>query len=122
VLYKNPNGTITNSDLELAALLVQHAIPAHHFDMDEWTIVSGSGNTPTVAWQSKGLATTVLAPAYLLGLQALHQPFHGYYSSSFIVLGKLNAMANGCSCLWHLTDVELLSHFDFHYPQTAAWC
>jgi hypothetical protein len=121
VSYQNPSGTITNSDLELAASLVQHDIAAHGFDIRERTIASGSGNTPTVAWQSKGSTTPILAPAYLLCLQALHQCFHRYHSSAFFVPGKLNAMADDCSRLWHLTDAELLSHFEFHYPQTASW-
>jgi hypothetical protein len=30
-------------------------------------------------------------------------------------------MTDNCSHLWHLTDAELLSHFDFHYPQTESW-
>ncbi len=30
-------------------------------------------------------------------------------------------MADNCSCLWHLTDAELLTHFKLHYPQTASW-
>jgi hypothetical protein len=121
VSYQNQTDTITNSDLELAASLVQHDIAAHGFDIRERTIASGSDNTPTVAWQSKGSTTTVSAPAYLLRLQALHQRFHRYHSSAFYVPGKLNAMADDCSRLWHLTDAEILSHFDFHYPQTASW-
>jgi hypothetical protein len=121
VSYQNPSGTITNSDLELAASLVQHDIAAHRFDIRERTIATGSDNTPTVAWQSKGSTTTVSAPAYLLRLQALHQRFHRYHSSSFFVPGKLNAMADDCSRLWHLTDEDLLSHFESHYPQTASW-
>jgi hypothetical protein len=54
VSYENPRGTITNSDLELAAAIVQHNVAAHQFDIRERTIASGSGNTPTVAWQTKG--------------------------------------------------------------------
>jgi hypothetical protein len=121
VSFDNPRGTITNSDLELAAAVVQHDIAAHHFDIRERTIASGSDITPTVAWQTKGSTTTVSAPAYLLRLQALHQRFHRYHSSSFFVPGKLNAMADDCSRLWHLSDAQLVSHFNLHYPQTACW-
>jgi hypothetical protein len=99
VSFQNPSGTITNLDLKLAALLVQHNIAAHGFDIREQTISSGSNNTPTVAWQSKGSTTAVSAPAYLLRLQALHQRFHRYHSSAFFVPGKLNAMADDCSRL-----------------------
>jgi hypothetical protein len=121
VSFDNPSGSVTNSDLELAASLVQLDVAAHAFDIRERTVASASDNTPTVAWQTKGSTTTVSAPAYLLRLQALHQRFHRYYSSSFFIPGKLNSMADNCSRLWHLTDAELLTHFDSHYPQTASW-
>jgi hypothetical protein len=84
VSFANPTGAVTNSDLELAASLVQHDIAAHAFDIRERTIASGSDNNPTVAWQRKGSTTTTSAPAYLLRVQALHQRFHRYYSSSFM--------------------------------------
>jgi hypothetical protein len=61
----------------------------------------------------------VRAPTELT--QSLHQRFHRYYSISFFIPGTLNDMADGCSRLWKLSDAELLSHFDLHYPQTACW-
>jgi hypothetical protein len=121
VSFENPSGTITNSDLELAASIVQHDVAAHTFDVRERTIASGSDNTPTVSWQRKGSTSTTGAPAYLLRLQSLHQRFHRYYSTSFFIPGKINAMADDCSRLWHLSDAELLTHFELHYPQTASW-
>ena len=121
VSYNNPRGQITNSDLELAAGLVQHDIAVHAFDLRERTIASGSDNTPTISWQTKGSTTTTSAPAYLLRLQALHQRFHRYQTSSFFIPGTLNAMADDCSRLWHLNDSQLLAHFNSTYPQTVSW-
>ena len=121
VSSNNPKGSVTNSDLELAAAFVQHDIAAQAYDIQERTIASGANNTPTVAWQTKKSTTTTSAPAYLLRLQALHQRFHRYYSSAFFVPGKLNAMADNCSRLWHLSDDELLTHSNLTYPQTASW-
>jgi hypothetical protein len=121
VSQKNPKGRITNSDLELAAGVVQHDVAAHNFDIRERTIASGSDNTPTLAWQLKGSTTTTSAPAYLLWLQAIHQRYHRYNSSSFFVPGKLNSMADDCSRLWHLSDSQLLDHFNCTYPQAASW-
>jgi hypothetical protein len=121
VSFSNPRGTVTNSDLELAAGLVQHDVAAQAFDIQERTISSGSDNTPTIAWQTKGSTTTTGAPAYLLRLQALHQRFHCYHSSAFFVPGKLNTMADDCSRLWHLPDAALLTHFNSTYPQTVSW-
>jgi hypothetical protein len=121
VSFENPQGTVTNSDLELAAGLVQNDVAAHSFYIRKRTIASGSDNIPTLAWQRKGSTTTTAAPAYLLRVQALHQCFYRYNSFSFFVPGKLNAMADDCSRMWYLTDHELLTHFDLTYPQTASW-
>jgi hypothetical protein len=121
VSSSNPSGSVTNSDFELAAGLVQNDIAAQTFDIRERTIASGSDNTPTVAWQTKGSTTTTSAPAYLLRIQALHQRFHRYQASSFFIPGQLNAMADDCSRLWHLSNDELLAHFNLVYPQTESW-
>jgi hypothetical protein len=80
VSFSNPQGTVTNSDLELATAYVQHVIAAQAFNIHERsTIASSSNNTPTVAWQTKKSTTTTSAPAYLLRLQVVHQHFHQYY-------------------------------------------
>jgi hypothetical protein len=121
VSFKNPKGRITNSDLELAAGVIQNDVAAHNFDICERTIASGSDNTPTLSWQAKGSTTTTSAPAYLLRIQAIHQRYHRYHSSSFFIPGKLNAMADDCSRLWQYTDPQLLAHFNSHYPQAASW-
>jgi hypothetical protein len=118
--FKKPKGTVTNSDLKLAAGLVQNDVAAHAFNIRKRTIASGSDNTPTLTWQKKKSTTTTSALAYLLRVQALHQPFHHYYSS-FFAPGKLNAMAHDCWRLWHLIDNKLLAHFDLTYPQTVSW-
>jgi hypothetical protein len=74
-------------------------------------------NTPALAWQQKGSTTTMKAPMYLLRLQALHQRFHRYHPRFLHIPGKSNVMADDCSRLWHLSDVELLAHFNHEYPQ-----
>jgi hypothetical protein len=50
VSFENPSGTITDSDLELAASIVQHNVMAYQFHVRKRTIASGSDNTPTVSW------------------------------------------------------------------------
>jgi hypothetical protein len=66
VSFNDPSGQVTDSDLELAATIVQHDIAAHHCDVRERTMSGGSDNTPAVAWQGKGSTTTASAPAHLL--------------------------------------------------------
>lgn len=121
VSFQNPTGSITNSDLELAGTIAQLDIVCHHQDVREATILTMSDNTPAVAWQGKGSTTTTKAPAYLLRLQALHQRFHRYHPRFSHIPGLSNAMADDCSRLWHLSDTELLNHFNLHYPQSLPW-
>jgi hypothetical protein len=121
VSFDNPLGQVTNSDLELAATIAHHDIAAHHYDIRERTISSGSDNTPAVAWQRKGSTTTTSAPAYLLRVQALHQRYHRYFSSIFYLPGVINKMADDASRLFHLSDEQLLTHFNAAYPQICSW-
>lgn len=62
VSFANPTGDITNSDLELAATVVEHDVLASAFDLWEHTLSTSHGNTPAEAWQRKG-STTTLGPA-----------------------------------------------------------
>jgi hypothetical protein len=48
ITFSNPAGTITNSDLELAASVAQHDILAHQADIREATIHNSSDNKATV--------------------------------------------------------------------------
>jgi hypothetical protein len=121
VSWDNPAGSVTNSDLELAASIAHQDVLVHAFDLRERTIHTGSDNTPTVYWQRKGSTTTAKAPARLLRLQALHQRHHRYCPQFSHIPGPTNAMADDASCLWYLTDSQLLAYFDLTYPQPLPW-
>jgi hypothetical protein len=69
----NPHGTITNSELELAATIAQFDILVQVIDIRSYTIPNLSDNSATVAWQRKGAASTSGPVAYLISLHALHQ-------------------------------------------------
>jgi hypothetical protein len=118
---QNPKGAITNSDLELAATMAQHDAICHLYDVCERTIHTGTDNQATQAWQSRKSTTTNSTPAFLLRLQAIHQRYHRYIPLHSYLPGKLNAMADDASRLWHLTDDQLLTHFNLHYPQHRSW-
>lgn len=121
VSWDNPNGSLTNSDLELAGTLGGLEVATSQFDLREQTISTLTDNTPALAWQQKGSTTTTGCAAYLLRLRALHQRHHRYVGQFAHVPGKANAMADDCSRLWHLSDEELLTHFNSTYPQAASW-
>jgi hypothetical protein len=72
VTEDNPTGTITNSDLELAATILQEKLLGE-FDIAEKTILTGCDNTPSVAWRHKGSNSLDGASAYLLRFAALQQ-------------------------------------------------
>ena len=117
VSWENPKGSITNSDLELAGTVAGMDVAAHSYDLRERTQHVLTDNTPALAWQTKGSTTTTGPAAYLLRLCALHQRFHRYVSLFDHIPGRDNQMADDCSRLWHLSDAQLLSHFDATYPQ-----
>jgi hypothetical protein len=122
VSYDNPTGTVTNSDLELAATI------AHHHVL-ECTGLPTAGesthtfcdNTPTVAWQTKGSATTTAVTADLLRHSALHQRKLGHVPRYEYLEGVRNVMADDASRLWKLTDAQLLTYFNVRYPQSKLW-
>jgi hypothetical protein len=121
VSWSNPTGTITNSDLELAGTIIEHEAIVQNWDVRERTVRVCTDNTPTEAWQRKGSVTTTAAPAYLLRLQSIHQRFHRYRPDTIYLPGPLNVMSDDCSRLWHLSDSQLLAHFNATYPQTSSW-
>jgi hypothetical protein len=121
VTHKNPNGTITNSDLELLATIVHKDVLAHAFDIRERTVATGTDNTPALAWQGKGSTSTTGPVAYLLRLQALHQRYHRYRAEHFYIPGPVNVMADDASRLTKLSPPELLSLFEHKYPQNLPW-
>ena len=119
--WNNPTGPITNSDLELCGNMAHHAVIAAHVDVREHTLWTASDNMANVHWMRKGSTTTVGPAAYLLRLQSHHQRIHRYVPTHDYIPGPANAMADLCSRAWHLTDSQLLHHFNTTYPQKHTW-
>jgi hypothetical protein len=121
VSTSNPTGTITNSDLELAATIAQFDVLAQHCDVRSHTVHNLSDNAATVAWQWKGAASTSGPVAYLLRLHALHQRHHHYLPLHDFIPGVANILSDQCSRHFHLTDSQLIAHFNSSFPQTMPW-
>jgi hypothetical protein len=115
VSFKNPHGTVTNSDLELAGSILRHDAAVQCFDIRERTIKLSTDNTPTLFWQRKGSTTTTTAPAYLLRVQAIHRRFHRYVPLHDFLAGDQNSTADDASRLLHLSDLQFLTYFNYHY-------
>ena len=117
----NPLGTITISDLELTGMIAHKDVLASHRDLAERTIWVASDNRAAVAWSQKGSSTSVAARAALLRFNALHQRRFRYVARHHYMPGPVNVMADDASRLWHLSDSELLTHFNTSYPQVTSW-
>ena len=121
VSHSNPNGTVTNSDLELAGSIGHDAVLSSAVPVQHMTTCTFTDNTPTVSWRQKGSVTTTGPAAYLLRLSALHRRHHRYKPETHFLAGVLNAMADDCSRLWKLSDSQLISYFNTNYPQPRSW-
>jgi hypothetical protein len=76
VTFSNLTGTVTNSDLELAASVAQHDVLAQQVDFRESIIHNLTDNLATMYWQRKGATSTTGPASRLLRIQALHQSHH----------------------------------------------
>ena len=116
-----PRGTISISDLELAAMIAHKDVLARHHDIAERTIWMATDNKAALSWSTKGSATSSAARAYLLRLNAFHQRRHRYVAVHNHIAGTANVMADDASRRWDLTDAQLLTYFNSHYPQASPW-
>ncbi len=117
----NPEGSVTNSDLEQAGLLAQLSLMTSTHDTRYATIVNACDNTPAVSRASKGAVSSDGPASFLCGLACLHQRDHRYCHQAFYLPGPDNVMADDASRLQHLSNDAFLSHFEQHYPQTGPW-
>ena len=116
VSFKNPDGDINNSDLELAASIGQYDVVAQAADVAERTIHNSYDNDAAVYWQRKASTTILGKPAYLLRLQVFHQRHFRYVPLRDYILGKSNIMADTAFRAWYLIDDESLPLFNTRFP------
>ena len=98
-----------------------HNVCAKQFDVQHFNITTCCDNTPLVAWFLKGSVSWDSQVAYLLRLLALHRRFYQFISTVTHILGDTNSMTDDASCLWNLSDKELIAHFNVTYPQVWSW-
>ena len=115
----NPQGKITNSDLELAALVLQEAtlleaVPKASMEAPR----SGSDNTPTVSWSTHEASMINPVVADLLRIHALHSRKFFLNPSVFYHPGQENCMADDASCLFYVSDTDFLTHMSVVHPQS----
>jgi len=120
VTDKNPQGDISNSDLELAGGLLHLEALAQTFDVRERTVLSKTDNLNTLFWQRKGSATTDKVPAHLLRLFGIHQRYHRYVPRHDYQSGVSNQVADACSRDFHLCWEDLIADLAPYIPQNAT--
>ena len=117
VSASNPDGTITNSDLEHTALLAQVSLITAFHPVAYATIASGCDNTPAISRVGKGAVTSTGPGSHQCIYACDHQRQHRYHHDAQFLPGHLNVMADDASRLQHLSDSAFLSHFYQRYPQ-----
>jgi len=117
----NVSGTLTNSDLELAALLTGAVHCAQNLPARYEHILLASDNTPAVAWANRGSTTTTKAPAYLLPLFAQQRSAKPFTLTACFSPGDSNQLADACSRLFYLSDCEFLKHMNKSFPIQPSW-
>jgi hypothetical protein len=121
VTADNPKGSVSISDLELAATVAQSDVLCQLVDVSGRTTHTVHDNMATVWWRTKVSTTTMGPAAYLLRLQAIHQRHHRYLPQQDVIPGKVNLMADLTTRSWDISDSALLSNFNLHFPQTQPW-
>jgi len=117
----NPEGTITNSDLELAGIIGHQDVLAQHIDVRQRTFADLNDNVAALVWMKKGSTTNDKGVNQLLRLAGFHQRHHRCLHTYDHISGKANAMADDASRLFYMNDDEFLTHFAKHYPQEKPW-
>jgi hypothetical protein len=118
---ENPTGPITNSDLELAAIILGSTLAAQQDPHTHTPIILASDNTPAVAWATKGSTTSTATNAFLLRNLAQQWRKWNFDVTPYFTPGSTNIVADSCSHLFHLSDDNFLWHMNHHYLVQPSW-
>ena len=121
VSWKNPQGTVNNSELELSGGVFHSDCVDQCFMVKEWTTLARINNTVGLWLKRKGSATCTSAPAHLLRLQAMHQRFHRYVLCIDLVSGVDSLISDLSSHSSNLTYNQLLTYLETNFPQMLLW-
>ncbi len=121
VSASNTTGRLTNSDFELAALIMGSAVLASTQPLNHSHIWCGSDNTPAVAWCSRGSNSSKAPSAFLLRWLASLTRQHSFVLRPVSVPGKSNTIADFCSHSFHLNDQVFLHQLTELFPTRGGW-
>ena len=121
---ENPGGTITNSDLEQAGVVLQFAVWAAHFAPMHRSLLIFTDNASAVSWSTRmsDKSTGPIAGRLLRGLAYLRRETESAPAHVLHVPGPLNLMADFASRCRVLSDTTFLSLFTARFPrQRNSW-
>ena len=118
----NPDGTISNSDLELAGGLLHLEALAQCFDIRERTVLSKTDNLNALFWQRKASTSSDKVPPHLLRLFGIHQRYHRYVPRHDYISGVSNPVADALSRDFFMSWKELLDSIATHLPVKPDSC
>ena len=123
VSWSNPGGRITNSDLELAALILQESVFPLVCSKWHWHApITGSDSTPTVSWSFKEASTINPVVADLLRIRSIINRNACITPSVCFHPGVDNTMADDASRRFDLPTHSFMSFFDRKYTHTQSPC
>jgi hypothetical protein len=124
----NPTGVLTNSDLELAGVLLHYAVLEQLVpDLTHVQVAIGCDNTPAVAWTKRMAARASSPVAYRLlrGLAMRQRATHAAPPAIYHVAGDQNTLADVASRALPIVShpSAFLPHFNtrFPLPQSPSW-
>jgi hypothetical protein len=117
----NPTGSITNSDLELASLVLGAAVLQDIAPTAQACAFSASDNTPAVSWVRKGSTTSIGANAHLLRWLASLTRASNLTLHPVSVPGSTNTIADFLSRSFYLDDQALLAELNKRFPTQPSW-
>jgi hypothetical protein len=133
VSFSNPHGTLTNSDLEMAAMVLHYLVLEHLACLKHVHVAAWCDNTPTVSWTNKLSSSKSLVAGRLTRALALR--IHTNQASPLIsvsIAGVNNEMADVASrtfnkksatpTTFQYSDAEFLQFFSSTFPlQDGSW-
>ena len=121
ILAINPEGQLTNSNIEITALILHKAtLPTAVTEERMAAPRSGSYNIPTVSWSTRKAFTINLVVDDFLYIHTLYSRQFFLNPPVFCHLGQENCMTYDASHLFGLPDTSFLAHVSVAVPQPLS--
>jgi len=117
----HPEGTLTNSDLELVAQITTAILATQQSQHCHPHILLASDNVPTVSWLQKGSNSSSTASSFLIHQLTRYRRQRPFTFTSIFTSGDSNQIADCCSRLFHLSDSAFLDYMNTHHPVQPCW-